>query len=82
MSSYLFEIVELSDGEFALKKPDSEDEPLVTIQFSAEAKGFLSGNKAEIAKAMIEAGIEQAEHMASEMESDWKDADAQERTIH
>ena len=61
----VYEIIEAEEGGFALRRVDSEDEAVVTIQFSGEARKFLGEASGEIAKAMIEAGIEQVEEMMS-----------------
>lgn len=61
MTSTVFEIIELSDGEFVLQRSDEANEPLVSIKFSAEAMEFLAGSSAEVAKTMIEAGIHEVE---------------------
>lgn len=62
--SSLFEIVELPNGEIALQRADDEGEargePLVSIRFSEESLYFLSEAKYDVAKAMIEAGLEVA----------------------
>ena len=41
MSSDLYEIIELSSGEIALRRANEEGEPLVTIRFSEESLYFL-----------------------------------------
>ncbi len=68
----LYEILELSTGEIVLKRMDEEEtqegeaieadaaDPLVSIKFSEEALFFLGSAKLEIAKAMIEAGLNHA----------------------
>ncbi len=56
----LFEIVELPGGEIALRRADESGEPLVSIKFSQESLYFLNESKIDIAKAMIEAGLEAA----------------------
>lgn len=66
MSSSLYEIVELSSGEIALRRSDDDGEPLVYIRFSEESEFHLREQKIEIAKAMIEAGIYAAAEMADE----------------
>ncbi|MCL6414754.1 hypothetical protein MIB92_03750 [Aestuariirhabdus sp. Z084] len=74
-ASYL-EIVELPSGEIVLQRSD-EEEPLVTINFSEEAKLFLQEGHVEVAKAMINAGIAMVGSMAegaSEVEAP--------RTVH
>ncbi|WP_086931493.1 hypothetical protein [Agarilytica rhodophyticola] len=56
----LFEIIELPNGEIALRRADESGEPLVSIRFSKESLYFLNEAKIDIAKAMIEAGLEAA----------------------
>jgi len=61
LSSSLLEIVELPDGEFVLRRAGkSSDEPLCRIRFSVEASDYLPEERLEVAKAMIQAGIEVA----------------------
>lgn len=57
MSTSLLELVELPNGDIALKKADS-DEQLVNIHFSEESEIALSQMKMLVARAMIEAGID------------------------
>ncbi|MEJ2418167.1 MAG: hypothetical protein P8Y45_14820 [Exilibacterium sp.] len=84
MSSSLFEIVELSNGDIALRHAGEEGEPVVSIRFSQESLYFLRDAKFEIAKAMIEAGLEAAGDMAEQdsslLEMDLDDTDIQ--TLH
>lgn len=56
-SSY-FEIVQLENGDFALQPAGEEGEHLVKISFGEDAKSFLSGHDAVVAKAMIQAAIQ------------------------
>lgn len=53
----VFEIVELENGDVALKRNDGEGEPLVRIVFSGDAKDSFPEQHLEIARAMIEAGV-------------------------
>ena len=64
MSTSLLEIVDLGDGEVVLQRAEGDSEPLVSIQFSDEANAYLMGNNLEIAKVMIQAGIEAAAKLA------------------
>ena len=65
--SSLYELVELTNGEIALKRADEEfEEPLVTIRFSTESLSVLGRSKFVIAKAMIEAAMEAASEDADE----------------
>ena len=64
MSTSLLEIVDLGDGEVVLQRAEGDSELLVSIQFSDEANAYLMGNNLEIAKVMIQAGIEAAAQLA------------------
>ena len=64
VSTSLLEIVDLGDGEVVLQRVEGDSEPLVSIQFSDEANAYLMGNNLEIAKVMIQAGIEAAAQLA------------------
>ncbi|WP_323752071.1 hypothetical protein [Marinobacter sp.] len=58
MSPSFFEIVELPNGDYALRRVDDDAAPLVRISFSQEAKEMMADQDMSIAKAMIAAGIE------------------------
>src|SRR5690606_7523394 len=60
------EIVELADGTVALRRPDEEGRPLLVIEFSEEARDFLQGNYVEVAKAMINTGMQMAGQIMEE----------------
>ena len=64
MPALLFEIVELPNGDVVLQRADEGEEqnnsPLVAIRFSAESLFFLKDSKFDVAKAMIEAGMDRA----------------------
>ncbi len=66
MSSSLLEIVDLGDGEIVLQRADGESEPLVTIQFSDASQRYMLDNCLEIAKVMLQAGLEAAAVLAEE----------------
>ena len=86
MSTSLLEIVDLGDGEVVLQRADDDSEPLVSIQFSEEASAYLMENNLEVAKVMIQAGIQAAAKMAEmssvEMESGESAEKAEQRTLH
>ena len=86
MSTSLLEIVDLGDGEVVLQRADDDSEPLVSIQFSEEASAYLLENNLEVAKVMIQAGIQAAAKMAEmsgiEMESSESAEKAERRTLH
>jgi hypothetical protein len=67
--STLYEIVELANGDIALQKEGDAKKatngaPLVTMRFSTDLLRFLRGAKMDIAKVMIEAGLERVAHLA------------------
>lgn len=57
MKEELLEIVELSDGSIAIKCADSEEAPLLKIQFSNESLNLMGEFKLAVATAMINAGM-------------------------
>jgi len=63
VSSSFLEIVQLANGEIALKRSDDEGEPLVNIRFSEEAHNYIGAAGLDIAKVMIQAGIQAAAHI-------------------
>ena len=86
MSTSLLEIVDLGDGEVVLQRADDDSEPLVSIQFSEEASAYLMENNLEVAKVMIQAGIQAAAKMAEmsglEVESGDASEKTEQRTLH
>jgi hypothetical protein len=56
--SSVLEIIELKNGDIVLQPADSEGSPMVTIRFSDEAIDHMPYMKLEVAKAMIQAGIQ------------------------
>lgn len=67
MTTAVLEIVELGDGEVALRRADGEGEDLVTIQFSDEAVAYLRDAHVDIARAMINTGIQIVGKMTEEL---------------
>ena len=83
MSTSLLEIVDLGDGEVVLQRVEGDSEPLGSIQFSDEANAYLMGNNLEIAKVMIQAGIEAAAQLAEVNNLEVETAEMSEtRTLH
>ena len=66
MPSSVLEIIELANGDIVLKRAEHDEEPLVTIRFSDLARSFVEEDAIDIAKAMIQAGIEAAADIADE----------------
>ncbi|MEP1472230.1 MAG: hypothetical protein ABJK20_17075 [Halieaceae bacterium] len=83
MSTSLLEIVDMGDGEIVLQRADDDSEPLVTITFSEESRMYLMDNGLEVAKAMIQAGIQAAATLAEQNELEVEaTVDAPARVIH
>lgn len=58
MSESRIELVQLENGDIALRRSDSPEKPLVTISISDEVQDLLPNDKIDIAQFMVEAGIE------------------------
>lgn len=67
--SSFYEIIELENGDIALRQAErSEGDALVEIRFSEESQFFLGKAKFDVAKTMIEAGLDLVAEL-SEQES-------------
>jgi len=82
VSASLLEIVDLGDGEIVLQRADDDSEPLVTIQFSEESRVYMLDNSLEVAKAMIQAGIQAAAEMAEQGEMEVESSVEAPRVLH
>jgi len=71
MSPSFFEIVQLNNGDYALRRIDDDSAPLVKISFSTEAREMMENRDMAIAKAMIAAGIEAVGNVSHDI--DWED---------
>ena len=71
MSPSFFEIVQLTNGDYALRRIDDDSAPLVKISFSEEAREMMEERDMSVAKAMIAAGIEAVGNVAHDI--DWED---------
>ncbi len=63
MSDMFLEIIELDDGDIALRRADSTDEPIMRISFSEQVKEQLQEQCVDVAKVMLTTGI----HMVSDI---------------
>ena len=53
----IIELVQLENGDIALRNSDTPDAPLLTINFSEQVRNFLQADQMSVANAMVEAGI-------------------------
>jgi hypothetical protein len=58
MPTAFLEIIEKENGEVVLQKQDEEGAPLVTINFSAEARHILEEHHLDVARVMMSAGLQ------------------------
>ncbi len=82
MSASLLEIVDLGDGEIVLQRADDDSEPLVVIRFSEESRVYMMDNSLEVAKAMIQAGMQAAAEMAEQGEVEIEPTVEAPRVLH
>lgn len=66
MESTLLEIVELTDGDIVLQRADGQGGPLINIKFSDKTRAYMPNIRLEIAKAMIQAGIQAFSDIAAD----------------
>ena len=78
MPTSFLEIVELPDGRIALRRGDDE-QTLVTLELSEDAKAFLQGQHIEVAKAMFNVGMQVAGSLA---DGDYEPDEEGLRTLH
>jgi hypothetical protein len=76
------EIIDLGDGEVVLQRADDDSEPLVRIRFSDESRVYLMDNGLEVAKAMIQAGIQAAAMIAEQGEMEIETSMEAPRILH
>jgi hypothetical protein len=75
MTPSFFEIVQLSNGDYALRRVDDDSAPLVKISFSSEAREMMADRDMDVAKAMIAAGIEAAGDTSHDIDFEEDDLD-------
>ena len=76
-----FELIMLDDGEVALQRSGT-DEILVRITFSEEVLDYLDGKHLEVAKSMMDAGIQTAFELNEESAPLASDADEKRNILH
>jgi len=79
-----FEIVELSNGDIALRRADEQEgDALVRIHFSDDAKASLQEHHLDVARVMLEAGVRKVGELSGmEVESDDFDMPEQDKRLH
>lgn len=82
MSASLLEIVDLGEGEIVLQRVDDDSEPMVTIYFSEETQVYLMDKGLDVAKAMIQAGIQAFANIADQQQESEAPQDESSRVLH
>jgi hypothetical protein len=76
-----FELIMLDDGEVALQRSGT-DEPLVRITFSPEVLEYLDGKHIDVAKSMMDAGIQAVFDINEERAPATTGVDEKRHTLH
>ncbi len=83
MTASFLEIVELPNGEIVLQRAEDDGEPLVRIRFSEESRAYMLGQSLDVARVMIQAGIQAAASLAEQSEIEFEEGLAAElRILH
>lgn len=77
----MLELVELPDGQVVLRRIGSEDSPMLSLRFSDESLHYLGDSKLEVARAMIQAGIEATDEALSRRHAG-DEAEGTTHTVH
>jgi hypothetical protein len=78
----VLEIIELDEGGMAIRTADTDDEPMIKVQFSDELKGKLDGQYLEVARLMLTAGIQLVAESGLDLSSPDDAEETVEPTIH
>ena len=63
MSTSVLEIIDYGDGEIVLQRSGDDSEPLLSICFSEESRLYLMDNRLDVARVMIQAGLQAAANL-------------------
>ena len=82
MPTSLLEIIDCGNGEIVLQRADDDSEPLVSIRFSDEARAYMMDNGLEVAKEMIQAGIQAAALVSEQEDIGMEPLEDSQRVLH
>jgi hypothetical protein len=82
VATSILEIVDRGNGEIVLQRAGDDSEPVVKIRFSDEARDYMLDNGLEVARAMIQAGIEAAAAIFEREEGEAEPLQDGERVLH
>jgi len=75
------ELVHLENGDIALRRADDPEKPMVVIRFSDVSLSLVAPDKMDIARAMVEAGIQRFGDIQSRRVEEAKEA-AEQGMLH
>ncbi|EAR61722.1 hypothetical protein [Neptuniibacter caesariensis] len=78
----VLEIVELEDGELAIRDADSGSEPIMKINFSEEIREKLNDQCLEVARVMLTAGIQMVAESGVDLSNNESEQEQPAPTIH
>ncbi|WP_299177076.1 hypothetical protein [uncultured Neptuniibacter sp.] len=78
----VLEIIELDDGELAIRHADSDGEPMLRVNFSDELRAKLSDQCLDVARVMLTAGIQMVAESGLDLTGDEKEEAELPPTIH
>lgn len=81
------EIIQLATGEVIVRRAGQDADPLLTLDFSEESKAYIADATLDIARAMVQAGIETAVELGlvdenGEVAAEQDGVDADHKTLH
>ncbi len=76
-----FELIMLDNGEVALQRSGS-DKALVRINFSSEVLDYLDGKHLDVAKSMMDAGLQTVFEINEERAPLSEDGEEKRHTLH
>lgn len=76
-----FELIMLDNGEVALQRSGS-DKALVRINFSSEVLDYLDGKHLDVAKSMMDAGLQAVFEINEERAPLSEDGEEKRHTLH
>jgi len=81
-SEMVLEIIELENGELAIRNADSDAEPMIKVNFSSELKDKLNGHYLDVARVMLTAGIQMVAESGFDLDNNAEPESEPEPIIH
>ncbi len=78
----LLEIVELENGDLAIRRAECDDEPLMVVAFSEELRDTLEEKCVEVGRMMLTAGVHMVAESGHSLSSAPESAPEPRPTIH